>query len=244
VLANLLTNAAKYTETGGHLAVDAWRDGAQVVVEVRDDGIGIPAEMIGSVFERFMQARQALSRSQGGLGLGLAIARSMMELHGGRVSAYSAGSGCGSTFTVRMPALQECSPAAQCDAESAPVSAAPGGLSVLVVDDNEDAARALAEALELMGYTVHVAFSAPEALALAPQLRPQVGLLDIGLPGMDGYELAMRLRQLPGMDGLRLFAVTGYGQDADRQQAMNAGFEHHLTKPVDLGRLDSMLQLT
>jgi CheY-like chemotaxis protein len=242
VLANLLNNAAKYTEPGGRLAARAWRDGGEVVVEVEDNGIGIPPELIGSVFERFMQARQALSRSQGGLGLGLAIARSMMALHGGSVVARSAGVGLGSTFTVRMPALQERNGGGEGRPQALPSQGMPGGLSVLVVDDNEDAARALGEVLELMGYRVHVAFSAPQALALAPQVQPQVGLLDIGLPGMDGYELAQRLRDMPGGENMRLFAVTGYGQEADRKRAIDAGFEQHLTKPVDLGRLDGMLQ--
>jgi signal transduction histidine kinase/AmiR/NasT family two-component response regulator len=239
VLANLLTNAAKYTEAGGQLTVTARRDGAQVIVEVGDNGIGIAPDMIDAVFERFTQARQALSRSQGGLGLGLAIARSMMALHGGSVTASSDGVGRGSTFTVRMPAWQGLDqPAAPQDVVT---TLGAGGLSILVVDDNEDAARALGEGLELMGHTVKVVFSAPEALAVAPQFRPQVGLLDIGLPGMDGYELALRLREQPGAESLRLFAVTGYGQDADRQRAREAGFEHHLTKPLELARLDALL---
>ncbi|NYE60680.1 signal transduction histidine kinase [Duganella sp. 1224] len=243
VLANLLTNAAKYTEAGGRLSVTARRDGGEVVVEVRDNGIGIAPEMIGVVFDRFTQARQALSRSQGGLGLGLAIARSMMALHGGSVAAASDGPGCGSTFTVRMPAWQGQELAGvPAGAAAAAVAVPPGGLAILVVDDNEDAARALGEGLELLGHTVKVVYSAPAALAEAPRFRPQVGLLDIGLPGMDGYELALRLREQPGAGALRLFAVTGYGQDADRQKAHDAGFERHLTKPLDLARLDELLQ--
>ncbi|MYM24907.1 response regulator [Duganella sp. FT135W] len=241
VLSNLLTNAAKYTEPGGQLAVRARRDGGHVVVEVEDNGIGISAEMLKPVFERFTQERQALSRSQGGLGLGLAIVRSMMELHGGSVEARSGGIGCGSTFIVRMPLLQQSAHHSVSVAPQEPYEAAPGGLAIMVVDDNEDAARALGDGLELLGYKVRVVFSAPEALMLAPQFRPDVGLLDIGLPGMDGYELAMRLRELDGAQSMRLFAVTGYGQDADRQQAMAAGFEQHLTKPIDLTRLIALL---
>ncbi|MRW84848.1 response regulator [Pseudoduganella sp. FT26W] len=242
VLANLLTNAAKYTEPGGRLSIAARREGGQVVVDVRDNGIGIAPEMLGPVFERFTQARQALSRSQGGLGLGLAIARSMMALHGGTVEAHSAGLGCGSTFTVRMPLWQGQGEYRPGTPQPAPSATTEGGLSILVVDDNEDAARALGEGLELLGHTVTVVFSAPAALATALQLRPQVGLLDIGLPGMDGYELAMRLREQSGAEGLRLFAVTGYGQEADRRQAREAGFEQHLTKPVSLNQLDALLQ--
>jgi len=241
VLANLLTNAAKYTEPAGRLSVIARHDDGQVVVEVSDNGIGIAADMLGPVFERFTQARQALSRSQGGLGLGLAIARSMMALHGGSVDAASAGIGCGSTFTMRMPAWQGQEEQAP-PPPPAPASAAPRGLTILVVDDNEDAARALGEGLELLGHTVKVVFSAPDALAMAPLFHPQVGLLDIGLPGMDGYELATRLREQPGAADLRLFAVTGYGQESDRRQAREAGFEQHLTKPIDLTRLESLLQ--
>ncbi|MYM67872.1 response regulator [Pseudoduganella sp. FT55W] len=240
VISNLLANAAKYTEPGGQLAVRARREGEQVVVEVEDNGIGISAEMLGSVFERFTQERQALSRSQGGLGLGLAIARSMMDLHGGSVEARSGGIGCGSTFTVRMPLLQQAAHQAASVAPP-PCDMATGCLTIMVVDDNEDAARALGEGLELLGHKVSVVFSAPEALLLAPQFRPDVGLLDIGLPGMDGYELAMRLRELDGAQSMRLFAVTGYGQEADRRQAMAAGFEQHLTKPIDLTRLITLL---
>lgn len=240
VVANLLTNAAKYTEPGGRLAVSARQQDGQVVVDVRDNGIGIAADMLGVVFERFTQARQSLNRSQGGLGLGLAIARSMMALHGGTVEAHSDGIGCGSTFSVRMPLWQGQGEEAAAS-PSQPVAAG-GGLAILVVDDNEDAALALGEGLELLGHTVKVVFSAPAALAMAPVFRPQVGLLDIGLPGMDGYELAMRLREQPGAHDLRLFAVTGYGQEADRARARNAGFERHLTKPIDLGRLEALLQ--
>nr|WP_315251708.1 ATP-binding protein [uncultured Duganella sp.] len=242
VVANLLTNAAKYTEPGGQLSVRARRSDGQVLVEVRDNGIGIAPDMICAVFERFTQARQALSRSQGGLGLGLAIARSMMALHGGSVEGYSDGLGCGSTFTVRMPlwqGLEQSPPAAPLPVAA---DAVQDCLSILVVDDNEDAARALGEGLELLGHTVRVVFSAPAALAVAPVFLPQVGLLDIGLPGMDGYELARRLHEQAGAQDLRLFAVTGYGQDTDREQARDAGFEQHLTKPVDLAQLEVLLQ--
>ncbi|OEZ60314.1 ATP-binding protein [Duganella sp. HH105] len=245
VVANLLTNAAKYTEQEGRLSVRAWRDGDEVAVQVCDNGIGISSDILGSVFDLFVQERQALSRSQGGLGLGLTIAKSMVALHGGRLQAHSEGIGRGSTFTMHLPVLEQGAhePAAAPPAGDA--SATPGGaLRVMVVDDNEDAARALGEALELMGHSVQVVFSAPAALELAPLLRPDICLLDIGLPGMDGYELALRLRQqvARGSGDLRLFAVTGYGQDADRRRAMEAGFDHHLTKPIDLARLDAMLR--
>jgi len=247
VLANLLTNAAKYTEPQGRLSVQAWREGTDAVVAVRDNGIGIAPDMLASVFDLFVQERQALSRSRGGLGLGLTIAKSMMALHGGSISARSDGVGLGSTFTVRMPALDQVfdapraavlSPAAR----QAPSTPARPGLKVMVVDDNEDAAQAVGEALELLGYEVHVMFGAPEALASEGRLRPDVCLLDIGLPGMDGYELAQRLRQQAGQRPLRLIAVTGYGQDSDRRRAAEAGFDNHFTKPVDLMTLDGLLR--
>jgi signal transduction histidine kinase len=240
VLSNLLANAAKYTEPGGQLAVRARRDGEQVVVEVEDNGIGISADMLGPVFERFMQERQALSRSQGGLGLGLAIARSMMELHGGSVKAHSGGIGCGSTFTVRMPLLQQ---AADQAASVAPplYEVAQGGLSIMVVDDNEDAARALGEGLELLGHKVKVVFSAPDALMLAPQFCPDVGLLDIGLPGMDGYSVARALRSRPEFADALLVAMTGYGRDDDSRRSKTVDFDHQLVIPIDFGQLQALL---
>jgi CheY-like chemotaxis protein len=249
VVANLLNNAAKYTEAGGRLAVKAWREGGEAVVAVRDNGIGIDAAMLDSIFDRFVQERQALSRSQGGLGLGLTIARSMVVLHGGSIGVHSAGAGRGSTFTVRLPLLAETRhqpdahpPALAPATANASGADAQAGLRILVVDDNEDAACALGELLTLKGHTVHVAFGAPEALQRQPLFLPQVCLLDIGLPGMDGYELAQRLRQQGAGRALALVAITGYGQDSDRRRAADAGFDHHLTKPVDLAALDALLR--
>ena len=256
VVANLLNNAAKYTEAGGTLNVGAWRergdDGQDVVaIAVRDNGIGIAPAMRNSIFERFVQERQALSRSQGGLGLGLTIARSMVALHGGSIDVHSDGVGRGSTFTVRLPLLaqheaqeqhnqSDAAPAGE--AATAAPAPAPTGLRVLVVDDNEDAASALGELLALQGHEVSVVFGAPEALAQEPVFAPQICLLDIGLPGMDGYELAQRLRRQSSNRALRLVAITGYGQDSDRRRAAEAGFDHHLTKPVDPRVLDELLR--
>ncbi|NGZ83683.1 ATP-binding protein [Duganella aceris] len=245
VLANLLTNAAKYTEPEGRLHVTARRDGDQVVVSVRDNGIGISAEMLPAIFELFVQERQALSRSQGGLGLGLSIVRSMVALHGGSVAAHSDGIGRGSEFTLRLPALApgEAAPLPPPSACEQP-GAVRTGLAILVVDDNEDAANALGELLTLHGHTVEVVFDAPSALKAAPLFKPDVGLFDIGLPGMDGYELAQRLRrQHADADAapLRLFALTGYGQEADRRRAAEAGFDAHLTKPIDVAALMELL---
>jgi signal transduction histidine kinase len=246
VVANLLNNAAKYTEAGGTLKVTAWRDGESVMVAVRDNGIGIDRAMLDLIFERFVQERQALSRSQGGLGLGLTIARSMVVLHGGSIAVHSDGAGQGSTFTVRLPllasALHQPDEAPAVAPPVASLATAPAaGLRIMVVDDNEDAACALGELLTLHGHTVHVAFGAPEALRQEPLFQPQVCLLDIGLPGMDGYELAQRLRQHSGGRALGLVAITGYGQDSDRRRATDAGFDHHLTKPVDLAALAALL---
>lgn len=219
------------------------------MVAVRDNGIGIDAAMLDSIFDRFVQERQALSRSQGGLGLGLTIARSMVVLHGGSIGVHSAGAGRGSTFTVRLPLLAEARhqpdahpPALAPATANASGADAQAGLRILVVDDNEDAACALGELLTLKGHTVHVAFGAPEALQRQPLFLPQVCLLDIGLPGMDGYELAQRLRQQGAGRALALVAITGYGQDSDRRRAADAGFDHHLTKPVDLAALDALLR--
>ncbi|MFZ6712741.1 ATP-binding protein [Undibacterium sp. TC9W] len=244
VIANLLSNAAKYTEQGGQLRIAAWRQGNQVLLTVSDNGIGISASTLPTIFDLFVQERQALSRSQGGLGLGLAIARSMMSLHGGSVEAHSEGLGMGSTFTLRLPAYE------QLESSATEVKSAPGveieivnhkGLSILIVDDNEDAARVLQDVLEMQGHRVKVVLNGPAALQLAPVFQPEVCLLDIGLPGMDGYELAQRLRQLPGGSSLRLFAVTGYGQSEDRRRAAEHGFDEHFVKPLDIAKLNALL---
>lgn len=244
VIANLLTNAAKYTEPGGHLRIAARRQGNQVEAEVSDNGIGIDAAMLPKVFDLFVQERQALSRSQGGLGLGLAIARSMMALHGGSVEAYSAGLGRGSTFTLRLPVHEQ-----DQSALTQPESVLTSGLriierdtaNILIVDDNEDAAHVLRDTLEILGHRVAVAYNGADALVLAEQFQPDVCLLDIGLPGMDGYELAQRLRRQRAHPSLRLFAMTGYGQSEDRQRAAEHGFDEHFVKPLDIEQLNARL---
>ncbi|MFT3770924.1 MAG: response regulator [Minicystis sp.] len=244
VISNLLANAAKYTEAGGHIEVRAERDrGGDVVLHVRDDGIGIVPEMLPRIFELFMQERQALDRSQGGLGLGLAIVRSLVALHGGSVAAHSEGRGRGSDFTVRLPALDPAipspsGPAPVIASNRAPVSAA---RRILVVDDNRDAAVLLAESLSELGHTVYVAHDGPSALRMAEEQIPEIGVLDIGLPVMDGYELARRLREQPALGRIRLIAVTGYGQQEDCRRSEEAGFDAHLVKPVPLDRLEGLL---
>lgn len=234
VVSNLLTNAAKYTDPGGRIALRAERDGDMARVAVTDDGIGLSPALVPRIFDLFVQGERELDRAPGGLGIGLTIVRTMVELHGGRVRAESAGAGRGSTFTVWLPLP------AEAELSTRPAAPAPAtahaGVCVLVVDDNQDAAELLAEALRERGHEPHVAFDGPSALALAARIHPRIGLLDLGLPVMDGYELARRLRALPG-DEVALVAVTGYGQDVDRRASALAGFAEHLVKPVDLDRV-------
>ncbi|MDI1446394.1 ATP-binding protein [Polyangium sp. 6x1] len=239
VMSNLLTNAAKYTEPGGRIAVEAERRGRDVEIRVRDNGIGIPADVLPKIFDFFVQDRQALDRAQGGLGLGLAIVRNLVTMHGGTVSARSEGKGRGSEFTVRLPGamgLSEVEVMRTWPRAPVPVGES-AGHRILVVDDNEDAAVLLAESLGSLGHETQVASDGPSALRLAEKFRPDIALLDIGLPVMDGYELAHRLRERPELERLRLIAVTGYGQESDRSLSRKAGFDAHLVKPVQFDRL-------
>ena len=239
VFANLLNNAAKYTPPGGRIAISAGRIGAEVIVEVEDTGIGISAELLPRVFDLFVQERQTLARSQGGLGLGLTIASSLVGLHGGKVVAESAGLGQGSKLTVRLPAL-DAAAAVAVDGKGSQPEVKPKELRVLVVDDNQDAAELLSEALQLLGYRTATAHDGPAALRVAAEFQPDTALLDIGLPVMDGYELAQRLRAQLGGE-LKLVAITGYGQDSDRARSQAAGCQDHFTKPVDLRKLAERL---
>jgi PAS domain S-box-containing protein len=244
VAANLLTNAAKYTNPGGHITVSAKLEGAEVVLRVRDTGVGIAPEFLPRVFDLFVQERQAIDRAHGGLGLGLTIVRSLVERHGGSVSARSDGPGRGSEFVVRLPSFGGRSKQAIERTPSAAVRAGVGGLRILVVDDNHDAAELLADVLTARGHQTRMAHDAPAALRVAAELNPDVALLDIGLPVMDGYELAARLRELPGLAKVRLIAVTGYGQESDRQKTQLAGFHRHLVKPVDVDAVEASLVAT
>jgi CheY-like chemotaxis protein len=212
------------------------------VISVLDDGMGISAEALPRVFDLFVQGQQAIDRARGGLGLGLTIVRSLVERHGGTVTAHSHGQDRGSEFIVRLPRAPAGSapaallrPAPRLDAK------APSSRRVLVVDDNVDAAEMLAEALTLRGCEVELAHDAPQALEIAARSRFDAALLDIGLPVIDGYELAERLRALDNLRDTRLIAVTGYGQPADKQRALAAGFHHHLVKPVDLRKLETLV---
>jgi two-component system CheB/CheR fusion protein len=237
VLWNLLNNAIKYTEPGGHIALVAERSNGQVVLRVRDDGIGIDPEMLPRVFDLFVQAESRSDRSRGGLGVGLSLVRRLVEMHGGSITARSVGRSLGSEFVISLPAP---APPEQCEREAGrgrDAATTPRGIRprrILVVDDHVDAADSLAKVLSrLYRQEVRVAYDGPAALEAAGTFRPEVVLLDIGMPGMDGYEVARRLRALPGAEGMQLVALTGWGQEADRQRTKEAGFEQHLVKPVD-----------
>jgi signal transduction histidine kinase/ActR/RegA family two-component response regulator len=239
IIANLLTNAAKYTPEEGRLAVRAFPHDSQAVVEVVDSGVGLPREMLPRVFDLFAQADRTLDRSQGGLGIGLTVARKLAEMHGGTVSAASAGLGHGSTFTLSMP-LCETHAASCAKPGQQAASAESRSMRILVVDDNRDTALGGALLLEALGHEVETAFDGPTAIELARSFQPQAILLDIGLPGMTGYEVARRLRN-DGFQNAKIIAVSGYGQPDDRRRSREAGFDHHLVKPVDQATLEGVL---
>jgi len=246
VLANLLNNAAKYTPEERRIGIAAGTDAARgrLVLTVRDEGIGMDPELTVHVFDLFTQAQRSIDRAQGGLGLGLALVKNLVELHGGTVACTSPGLGRGSTFEVALP-LMEPAPRASASVDAAATAETAGGagrpLRVLVVDDNVDAADTLGMLLEAGGHLVDVEHDSHRALERARQRRPDVALLDIGLPEMDGNELARRLRADPQTRAIALVAVTGYGQEQDRRAAFEAGFDHHLVKPVDMDELTRLL---
>ncbi|MGE0127313.1 MAG: PAS domain-containing protein [Blastocatellales bacterium] len=241
-LTNLLNNAAKYTEDGGRIDLTAERVNGEAVLRVRDNGIGIAPEMLPQVFDMFAQVESATDRSHGGLGIGLTLVRRLIELHGGKIEAHSAGLGKGSEFLVRLPALAESQAApVRKPAKDISAQAANGSRRILIVDDNIDSAESLAMLLQLDGHEVHIAHDGLAALEEAHAFQPDVMLLDINLPEMDGYEVARRLRREAAMKGMTLVAMTGYGQEEDRQRTLEAGFQLHLVKPVDLDMLHELL---
>ena len=245
IVSNLLTNAAKYTSIGGRIAVRADEDRGDVVLRIVDSGIGIAPDMLPRIFDLFVQERQAIDRAQGGLGLGLTIVRNLVERHGGSVSARSDGAGCGSEFIVRLPRVKAArrigSGKPRLVAPAAPAMARSDAVRILIVDDNEDGAEMLAAALTARGFHTSISLDASSAVSAAENFSPSIALLDIGLPVMDGYELADRLRAAAGLEDIRLIALTGFGQESDRQKTRDAGFDHHLVKPVDLQVLEKVI---
>lgn len=241
VVGNLLNNAAKYSEDQTPIELEVRREGTSAVVSVRDQGVGIAPEMLPKVFDLFTQAQRTIDRSQGGLGIGLTLVRSLMELHGGTVEAKSLGIGHGSEFIARMP-IRHDEASVRPKENAKPTSAARQSRRVLVVDDNVDAAKSMALLLRFHGHQVSVAHSGPQALELAVEQHPEIVLLDIGLPGMDGYEVARAIRTQSFGRAMLLVALTGYGQEDDRRRTHDAGFDHHLTKPADIKVLSRLIE--
>jgi len=244
VVLNLVNNAAKYTPEGGHIEVDVYAEGDEGVVRVRDNGLGISPELLERVFDLFAQGERTLDRSEGGLGIGLTLARRIVILHGGSITAQSEGAGKGATFTVRLPRLR---------LERMPSEAQETGLdlppntrkrSILVVDDNNDAASSIAMFLRMMGHDVEIEHDGSAALDRIMSRPPEIVLLDICLPGLDGYEVARRVRERPEGQGIRLYALTGYGQEEDRKRALASGFDAHLVKPVPPNQLIQLIEET
>jgi two-component system CheB/CheR fusion protein len=241
-LGNLLANAAKFTEPGGTVSIAAERGDGEAVIRVRDTGMGITADVLPRIFELFTQGGRTLDRSQGGLGIGLTLVRRIVELHGGTIQAKSAGAGRGSEFVVRLPALS----GGAADARTVIGAGTPLGQSsrpkrVLIVEDNPDAAESLRLLLQILGHHVRAVHDGLAALEAARANLPDLMLIDIGLPGMDGYELARTIRGDVALKGLLLIALTGYGQPEDRAQATAAGFDYYLVKPVDLDALGQLV---
>jgi signal transduction histidine kinase/ActR/RegA family two-component response regulator len=242
IVSNLVTNAARHSPAGGKIEVHGTRNDDRIVLRVCDSGEGIAPELLPRVFDAFVQQRQTLDRARGGLGLGLAIVKTLVEAHGGTVRAHSEGVGCGAELVVELPSGEVDIPSPRVTPLPTPApmpAIAPA--RVLVVDDNEDACALLAETLERAGYEVHTAFDGAQALSACNDRVPAAALLDIGLPGMDGYELARRIRAMPGFARVFLVAVTGYGQDTDRARTREAGFDEHLVKPVTMKQIRAVL---
>jgi CheY-like chemotaxis protein len=233
---NLLTNAVKYTEPGGEIWIRTRDEGSTAVVEVADTGVGISPELLPRVFDLFVQSDRTLDRAQGGLGIGLAVVKRLVEMHDGTVSVRSAGAGQGSVFEIRLPRV-----ARPGEVLSGTTQSKGGPRRVLIVDDNSDAADSLAMLLTCEGHETKVAYSGMEALRCIETFHPEVALLDIGLPEMSGYELARRLRATPQLNGIRLVALTGYGQAEDYEKTRADGFDDHLVKPVEFSALERTL---
>ena len=239
VLSNLLNNAGKYSDDGSPIQVKVERDGHEVVITVSDLGVGIDAQLLPRIFELFVQESRTLERKRGGLGIGLTLAERLVKLHGGSIEAKSAGIGHGADFSVRLPMLMELKSAGL---EKLPAAPAKGGVKertrrILIVDDNEDSACSLALLHERRGHETRIAFTGPDAVAAAAEFLPEVVILDVGLPGMNGFEVARRIRALPGLADALLVAMSGYGSEEDLAEGKRAGFNEYLVKPVDLKKL-------
>jgi CheY-like chemotaxis protein/two-component sensor histidine kinase len=238
VLSNLLTNAAKYTDPDGRIRLVSEVTGAEIVIRVIDSGIGISPEALPNIFQMFSQVKSVQDRSDGGLGIGLALSRGLVALHGGRLEADSAGLGHGSEFSIHLPATARI--ATEPVAAPAPAISGRQRRRVLVADDNVDAGESLAMLLQLDGHEVELATNGTDALQSFERMRPDIAILDIGMPGLSGYEVAQRIRA-NGHKDVVLIAVTGWGQDADKARAAQAGFDHHFTKPVEPAALSALL---
>jgi CheY-like chemotaxis protein len=242
IVGNLLSNAAKYTDPGGTILLTARQEGGDMVLRVRDTGIGIPAEMLPLIFDLFVQAERRLDRSHGGLGIGLTLVRRLVEMQGGSVSASSEGVGKGSEFVVRLPALpKDRTEELLRNQEGKKVTTVSSHCRILVVDDNVNAAESLAVLLRLEGHEVRVAHDGQGAMAAAQQEVPEMVILDLGMPGMDGFEVARKLRTLAESDRMLMVALTGWGQEQDRRRCYEAGFDGHLPKPVEWDALRQFL---
>jgi CheY-like chemotaxis protein len=239
-ISNLLNNAAKYTDDGGEIQLRAEVEEGRVLVRIRDNGIGLTQEEVARVFDLFTQADRALDRAQGGLGIGLTVVKKLVEMHGGQVHAFSEGPGRGSEFVVSLPTVVAIQEDRKGTAKTAP--RAVSRTRILVVDDNADSATSMALLLKLDGHDVSLAHDGPGALVAARSFHPEVILLDIGLPGMTGYEVARELRRDEQFANVLLIALTGYGQAEDRRKSKAAGFDHHLTKPVDDDALATVIE--
>ena len=239
VVTNLLTNAAKYTQNGGNIWLTAGHEEGDVVITVKDTGVGIPPDKLPEMFELFAQGDRTLARSEGGLGIGLTVVKKLIQMHGGTITASSEGIDKGSEFSVLLPAAKR--PAAFQTPVTEPAASARSAARILVVDDNLDTARGMARLLNLLGHDVKAAHDGSEAIDVARAHGPEFVLLDIGLPGMDGYEVAAQLRQDGCCRGAVFIAISGYGQDEDRRRSKEAGFDYHLVKPIDHDALLTLL---
>ncbi|HET9663723.1 MAG TPA: response regulator [Burkholderiales bacterium] len=241
VVTNLVNNASKYTPEGGHIEVEATAERGQAVIVVRDTGVGIEPQLLPKIFELFVQGQRSLDRSEGGMGIGLALARQLIELHQGAIEAYSEGSGKGAVFTVSLPCINPVAAAETGPAVASAVS--PASRRILVVDDNADAAQSIALLLQLSGHNTRVVTESVNVIAACAEFVPQVVILDIGLPTIDGYQLARELRRRQGGAEITLIALTGYGQKHDRDRARDAGFDHYFVKPVDPDKLQAAIRV-